>query len=437
MAEQPDWLKLPLDLLEPIGRRTRDAVMGVAIFRSVCRAWRAAVRPTPRLLLPAAQDSAAPRGGSVYALVYPLSRGWSIVVDTRDVSCHLKHLPTAATAALPNLNAVRDSSATSEITHLGYEHAPDREEPKLSAVHDGSAASEVTYLGYEQAPDHEEPNLNAVHDGSAPSEVTHLGDEHAPDHEEAPTDMGDDCLRPVTLFLNTHLELSHYFTFAVHVPPSTPAASADGMVIMAYHLLRGHTGMVFCRPGDAAWTKVASPNSQYVAFADFAYSESEGKTLALDNKGVTVVFDAATLEVLYQVDLPPATSNFRYKHSGRDAPDESSCLRLVAVPGKVLLVKICIKSSRPEGFLLFELSSGSEKGDGGPVWRKHATFGDDRDGGGTRIYYFHDEYKIISRSACTCHLRTTVAYIQLGQVGLSPAKLVFCCAKKRSFEATS
>lgn len=126
--------------------------------------------------------------------------------------------------------------------------------------------------------------------------------------------------------------------------------------------------------------------------------------LALDDKGVTVVLDAETLEVLYQIDLPPATSNFRYKLSG-DAPDEFSCLRLVAMPSKVLLVKICIKSSRPEGFPIFELSSGSEKGDGGPVWRKvagddiegdhelfldgyHATFGDDRDGGGTRIYYF-------------------------------------------------
>ena len=113
--------------------------------------------------------------------------------------------------------------------------------------------------------------------------------------------------------MNTHLELSHYFTFAVHVPPSTPAASADGMVIMAYHLLHGHTGMVFCRPGDAAWTKVANPVSEYF-FNDFAYSESEGKMLALDNEGVTVVFDAATLEALYQVDVPPATLNFRYAH---------------------------------------------------------------------------------------------------------------------------
>ncbi|XP_044406031.1 F-box/kelch-repeat protein At2g24250 [Triticum aestivum] len=177
MDEQPDWLKLPSDLLEPIGRRTRDAVMGVATFRSVCRAWRAAVRPTPRLLLPA-----APRGGSEHALVFPLSPG-----DARDVSCHLKHLPTGTTGALPNLNAVRDGSAASEITHMGYEHAPDHEEPNLN---DGSAASEVTHLGYEDAPDHEEPNLNAVGDGSAASEVTHLGDEQAPDHEEAPTDMG-------------------------------------------------------------------------------------------------------------------------------------------------------------------------------------------------------------------------------------------------------
>uniref|UniRef100_A0A452YSB9 KIB1-4 beta-propeller domain-containing protein n=2 Tax=Aegilops tauschii TaxID=37682 RepID=A0A452YSB9_AEGTS len=231
------------------------------------------------------------------------------------------------------------------------------------------------------------------------------------------------ALDPVTLFLKTYLELSHYFTFAAHVPPTTPAASTDGVVIMAYHAVHGHTGMVFCRPGDAAWTKVANPNSEYVAFADFAYSESEGKMLALDNKGVTVVFDAETLEVLYQVDLPPATSNFRYKHSGGDATDEFSCLRLVAVPSKVLLVKICIKSSRPEGFQIFELSSGSEKGDGRPVWRKvaggdiggdhelfldgyHATFGDDRDGGGTRIYYFHDDYSsaVTSCAAAYCYI---------------------------------
>ncbi|WVZ72705.1 hypothetical protein U9M48_021122 [Paspalum notatum var. saurae] len=50
--EQPDWLSLPLDLLELIAQRSRDDVTGLAAFRSVCRTWRAAVGPAPRLLLP-------------------------------------------------------------------------------------------------------------------------------------------------------------------------------------------------------------------------------------------------------------------------------------------------------------------------------------------------------------------------------------------------
>ncbi|RLM66258.1 hypothetical protein C2845_PM16G11910 [Panicum miliaceum] len=96
--EQPDWLNLPLDLLELIGQRTRDAVTGVSAFRSVCRTWRAAIGPAPRLLLP--------RAGAGHALVFPLLRGWSIVVDARDASCRLSHLATGATAALPRLNVV-------------------------------------------------------------------------------------------------------------------------------------------------------------------------------------------------------------------------------------------------------------------------------------------------------------------------------------------
>ncbi|CAD6214997.1 unnamed protein product [Miscanthus lutarioriparius] len=115
--KRPDWSDLPTDLLENIGRRTRDAVTGLAAFRSVCRAWRAAVGPAPRLLLPRA-------GPSEDALVFPLSRGWSIVVDARDASCRLSHLATGATAALPRLNAVRHAGSD-VVTHLTYLHRPD------------------------------------------------------------------------------------------------------------------------------------------------------------------------------------------------------------------------------------------------------------------------------------------------------------------------
>ncbi|CAN6228702.1 unnamed protein product [Urochloa humidicola] len=64
--EQPDWSSLPLDLLPLIGQRSRDAVTGVAAFRSVCRAWRAAVGPAPRLLLPRASSEP-----DHHALVFP------------------------------------------------------------------------------------------------------------------------------------------------------------------------------------------------------------------------------------------------------------------------------------------------------------------------------------------------------------------------------
>ena len=53
-----------------------------------------------------------------------MSRGWSIVVDARDASCRLSHLATGATAALPSLNAVRQSGSDA-VTHLTYLHRPD------------------------------------------------------------------------------------------------------------------------------------------------------------------------------------------------------------------------------------------------------------------------------------------------------------------------
>ncbi|CAM0958001.1 unnamed protein product [Alopecurus aequalis] len=344
--EQHDyWINLPFDLLEPIAQRSRDAITGFDTFRSVCRTWRSAVRPAvaPRLLLPAPENGAAPRGGSKYApLVFPLSRGWSIVVDVGDVSCHLKHLPTGATAAMPKINAVRD---------------------------------------------------NSVSEGKIMIE----------------------CWNHRRIFMS-YLDFSDLFKFAIHIPPSTPAASTDGMVIMMHHLIQGNTGMVFCRPGDVAWTKIANPNSED-SFADFAYFE--GKMLAVDDKGATLVFDATTLQLLYQIDLPPATPNFKAKIFGY-TPDESHCLRLVALPGKVLLVKIRVNSSKaPEGFDVLALS-GSGKADGGQAWRKvtgddigdshelfldcyHATFRDARDGRVIRIY-FHDNFSdTVGSGAAYCY----------------------------------
>ena len=52
---EPNGTQLPPELLDRIARKTRDDVTaGVTLFRSVCRAWRAAARDAPRLLLPAA-----------------------------------------------------------------------------------------------------------------------------------------------------------------------------------------------------------------------------------------------------------------------------------------------------------------------------------------------------------------------------------------------
>jgi hypothetical protein len=175
--------------------------------------------------------------------------------------------------------------------------------------------------------------------------------------------------------------------------------------------------MVFCRPGDAAWTKIANPNSQFYSFTDFAYFE--GKMVALDDKGVALVFDATTLQLLHQVDPPPETPNLTCKIFDY-ALDDFHCLRLVALPSKVLLVKIRVKSAKPEGFDTFELSSGSMEDDGGLAWRKvngddiggnhelfldcyHSTFRDGRDSKGTRIY-FHDDFMApVGSGAAYCY----------------------------------
>ena len=74
---------------------------------------------------------------------------------------------------------------------------------------------------------------------------------------------------------------------------------------------------MFCRPGDAALTKLdnavveddedAYNGASLFSFADFAYLD--GRIFALDINGGTAVFDAATLDVLDVVDAPPGTAN--------------------------------------------------------------------------------------------------------------------------------
>ncbi|CAM0871621.1 unnamed protein product [Alopecurus aequalis] len=359
-AEQPDWLKLPFDLLEPIAQGSRDAVAGFGTFRSVCPTWRSAVTQTaaPRLLLPRIH----PHNGA-------------------------EAEPPGGSNKYEFLNAVRDSFM-SEITHVGYEHVPDHEEAP--------------------SPDDGDPHGSNALSGD--------GWKHG---HKIKIKINYDWYY---ILLETDLKFSDSFNFAIHIPPGTAAASTDGMVIMMYHVLQGNTGMVFCQPGDAAWAKIANPNSEpdileCSSFTDFTYFE--GKILAVDDKDITLVFDATTLQLLYQVDVPPATpnvssNNFKY---GRY---EFHCVRLVALPSKVLLVDICVNSSKPESFDIFELSSRSEKDDGGQAWRKvtgndvggsyelfldcyHSTFRDARDGRGTRIYFHHDFSDPVGSAAAYCY----------------------------------
>jgi hypothetical protein len=320
--EQPDWLDLPSDLLELIGQRTRDAVTGVAAFRSVCRTWRAAIGPAPRLLLP--------RAGAGHALVFPLSRGWSIVVDARDVSCRLSHLAAGVTAALPRLNMQRT----------------DRE-----------------------------------------------------------------------LALGNDLWFTDLFRFAVHAPPDAPAAAA-GMTVMMYHMLLGRTGVLFCRPGDAAWTEVEKPTPIGLGFSDFAYHD--GKMFGLDTNGEMAVYDAATLDVLHLVRKPPDTpilGNTMYGFGTRHRRfKEFNYIHLVALPSKLVLVRTSVKFFRPVAFSIFELGSTPD----GLAWLKvtdagnyelfmdgyHTTFRENGANSGTRIYYVHDEHgplQVPSTIAAYCY----------------------------------
>ncbi|CAN6228703.1 unnamed protein product [Urochloa humidicola] len=344
--EQPDWSNLPSDLLVLIAERTSDDITGFPAFRSVCQAWRAVVGPEPRLLLP---RGAGARQGSEpdhHALVFPLARGWSVVIDARDASCRLSHLSTGATATLPRLTAIRDGSGG--IRHARYEHRPSEE----TAIYTNGMFFYYTYS------------------------------------------LFTDRLR-----------------FAVHVPPGAPAA-ADGMTIMMYHMMQGWAGMLFCRPGDEAWTKVRKPAPAVgLGFFDFAYHD--GKMFGLDTNGKMAVYDAATLDVLHLVQPPPATPNLVCKMYDLAAGlEEFNYVHLVALPSKLVLVRTTVKSSRPVAFSIFELASAPD----GLAWLKamdagnydlfidgyHTTYRESGASCGTRIYYVHDEQRQVT-SAAYCY----------------------------------
>ncbi|KAL6639612.1 hypothetical protein ACP70R_023342 [Stipagrostis hirtigluma subsp. patula] len=184
------------------------------------------------------------------------------------------------------------------------------------------------------------------------------------------------------------------------------------MLIMMYHLVHGQTGLVFCRPGDAAWTKLENPvldelspykSSSTLSFVDFAYFD--GKVFALDRNGVTAVFDAATLEVIDLVGIPPGTTNFTTKLFGSGGEDHDpdsdrlNYLHLVALPSKLLLIRVHIKSSEPESFDIFELGSD----DDGVSWCKVIDLHGGGGGRGNKIYYVHESQIGDDSAAAYCY----------------------------------
>uniref|UniRef100_A0A0D9XM08 DUF295 domain-containing protein n=1 Tax=Leersia perrieri TaxID=77586 RepID=A0A0D9XM08_9ORYZ len=169
------------------------------------------------------------------------------------------------------------------------------------------------------------------------------------------------------MFLETDLDFSDMLRFAVHVPA---AASADGMVIMMYHMER-HDG------GDGRrHAGIGRPRRRAAGHVQHRLDQAVRPLLGDD---VTVV----------------------------------DRLHLAALPSKLLVVRVRVvpsssSSSEPESFDVFEL--GRHDGGGELEWRKvdgdgvdggnydlfldghHATiFGC---GGGGRIYYVHEKWMV-------------------------------------------
>ncbi|KAF7082708.1 hypothetical protein CFC21_086571 [Triticum aestivum] len=185
------------------------------------------------------------------------------------------------------------------------------------------------------------------------------------------------------------------------------------MTVMMCHMMHREAGMFFCRPGDAAWTKVGEANNIGHGYFDLAYHD--GKMFGMQHNNYQMsVFDAATLGALQLVGRPPATTMFANKMYGIGVEMEKfDYAHLVALPSRLVLVRSTVKSARPVAFTIFELVSGP---DGQLAWRKvtdagnyelfldgyHATFreNDAANGSGTRIYYVHDTPWNSSTAAC-------------------------------------
>jgi hypothetical protein len=284
-----------------------------------------------------------------------LSRGWSVVVDARDASCRVFHLTTRTTAALPKINAFHGRNGT---THVRYVHYSDEESER--GIHWGSNKI-----------------LTEPHHG---------------------------------FYFASYLEFSDSFRFAGHFPPGgAPAVTADGMMIMMCHRwIAGLSGMVFCRPGDVAWTEIARCSSPLDDYIDFTYFQ--GEIFGVQPSGDTKVYEASTLKFLRAIDVPEATLKYSsyVDYPFRLSLCEFHYLNLVALPSKLLLVRTRVKSSQLEGFDVFEL--GSKSGNDKIAWRKvtwdriggtyelfldgyHTAFRENSTGGGTRIYCVLGRYR--------------------------------------------
>ncbi|XBJ09280.1 hypothetical protein VPH35_014379 [Triticum aestivum] len=233
------------------------------------------------------------------------------------------------------------------------------------------------------------PKISAVHDGKTMSDITYIR-----------TPFYDVSFR-------TYLEFSDHFRFAIHAPTGTLAAGTDKMMIIMCHCYLLRESIVVCRPGDAAWTRLPKgPSSRHDYFIDV--TSFQGKIYGLESNGATLVFDATTLEFLCSIHVPQSTSKlysviYWASTSRDDDPVDFDYFHLVALPSKLLLVVVSVKSLEPTGFAFFELTSGSR--DGRLSWRKvtgdgiggnydvfmdchHATFSDNNGvGTGARVYY--------------------------------------------------
>ncbi|KAK3124822.1 hypothetical protein QOZ80_7BG0593910 [Eleusine coracana subsp. coracana] len=416
---QPDWSQLQADLLEHIAEKTRDPVTGVTLFRSICRSWRAAVADAPRLLLPLPFDSAAPRAGSPYALVFPLARGWSIIVDVRDTSCHLSHLATGATAPLPSLNAVR-ATAGSHVVRRGYKHFkeedPDDAPAAAAAAADPRARARPDQRRFLVKHKFRLAAATPVGNGNRGKKVRRrwkvrmnpLWKKSLLPEEKEPTPCSKYKIQIKILYfymlLETDLAFSNMIRFAAHVPASAPAGCTDGMLIMTYHPVQGHTGLSFCRPGDAAWTMVPNP----VTHNDEEYGGRWGGGRRC--RWTRPKQPAAHLS-------PPTFFLTDVDH-----------LHLVALPSKLILVRARVVASVPDSFDIFELNIDSD-GDDRMSWCKmidgiggdlflddhHATFFSTGCGTGPRETGFTTRETVTAelvasrRTATTCRMASWTA----------------------------